>query len=60
MAMVGGMVEATEVARVEVGCSEAVASEAPKGTFDILHTDAEIINIESSISSETRSSPASL
>jgi len=60
MAAAGDMVQAIEIAQVEVGCLEAVASEAPEGNTDSLHTDAEIVNIESSTSSETRSSPASL
>jgi len=55
MAVAADMVEATEVAQVEVGCSEA-----PEGNTDSLHTTAEIVNIESSTSSDTRSSPASL
>jgi len=48
------MMEATEVAQEEAGCSEA-----PEGNSNS-HTAAEIVTIESSISSETRSSPASL
>jgi len=60
MAVAGDMVEATEVAHVEAGFSEAVASEAPEGNTDSLHTTTEIVNIESSTSSDTRSSPASL
>jgi len=58
--MTDDMVEATEVAQVEAGCSEVVASEAPEGNTDSLHTTAEIVNIESSTSFDTRSSPASL
>jgi len=54
------MVEATEVVQKEAGCSEAIASETPQGNTDSLHTTAEIVNIESSTSSDTRSSPASL
>jgi len=48
------MVEATEVAQKEAGCSEApVASEAPEGNSDFLHTTAEIVTMESSTSSVT-------
>jgi len=54
-AEVGGMaIEAAEVAQVETGCSEAVDSEAPKGIFDS-HTAAEIVDIRSSTSFDTRS-----
>jgi len=60
MAVADDMVEATEVVQKEAGCSEAVALEAPKGNTDSLHTTAEIVNIESNTSSDTRSSPASL
>jgi len=60
MAVVDVMVEATEVAQEEAGCSEApVASEASEGNSNS-HTRAEIITVESSSSSESRSSPASL
>jgi len=69
MAMVGDMVEvesdamimeATEVTQKEAGCSEApVASEAPKGNSDSFHTTAEIVNIESSTSPDTRSNSTS-
>ena len=45
MAMADDMVEATEVAQVEVGCSEDVASEAPEGNIDSLHITTEIVNI---------------
>jgi len=60
MAVADDMVEATEVVQEEAGCSEVVALEAPQGNIDSLHTTAEIVNIESSTSSDTRSSPASL
>jgi len=50
----------TEVVQEEAGCSEVVASEAPKGNTDSLHTSAEIVNIESSTFSDSRSNPASL
>jgi len=60
MAVANDLVEATEVVQEEVGCSESVASEAPKGNTDSLQTTAEIVNIESSTSSYTRSNPASL
>jgi len=60
MAVADDMVDATEVAQVEAGCSEAVASKAPEGNTDSLHSTAEIVYIESSTSSDTRSSPASL
>jgi len=56
MAVADVMVEATEVAHEEVGCSEApVASEAPEGNSNS-HTPAEIITVGSSSSSESRSS----
>jgi len=60
MAVAADMVEATEASQVEAGCSEVVASKAPEGNTGSLHTDVEIVNIESSTSSKTRSSPASL
>jgi len=60
MAVAGDMVEATEVAQEEAGCSEAaVASEAPEGNTNSLHTDTEIVNIESNTSSDTRSNSTS-
>jgi len=60
MAVVDVLMEATEVAQEEAGCSEAPnASEAPEGNSNS-HTPAEIITIESSSSSESRSSSASL
>jgi len=60
MAVADDMVEAAEVAQEEAGCSEApVASEAPED-ISKSHTAIEIVTIESSTSSETRSSPASL
>ncbi len=47
MAVASDMVEATEVAQGEAGCSEAhVASEAPEGNTNSLHIDAEKVNIE--------------
>ena len=60
MAVVDDMVKAIEGVQEEVGCSEVVVSEAPKGNIDSLHTAAEIVNIESSTSSNSRSNPASL
>jgi len=59
MAVACDMVEATEVAQEEAGFSEAVASEAPEGNTNSLHTDAEIVNIESSTTSDTRSNSTS-
>jgi len=60
MAMADDLVEATKVAQEEAGCSEApVASEAPEGISNS-HTVAEIVTIESSTSSETRSNLTSL
>jgi len=60
MAVAGDMtVEATEVSQEEVGCSEVVASEAPEGNTDSLHTTVEIFNIESSTSLDTRSNSLS-
>jgi len=59
MAVADVMVEATEVAHEEAGCSKAlVASEALEGNSNS-HTPAEIITVESSSSSESRSSSAS-
>jgi len=43
MAVADDMVEATEVAQVEAGCSEVGASEALEGNTDSLHTNAEIV-----------------
>jgi len=65
MAVADDMVEATEVVQEKVGCSEVVALEAPQGNTDSLHTTvehttAEIVIIESSTSSDTRSNPSSL
>jgi len=60
MIVADGVLKTTEDAQVEAGCSEAVASEALEGNTDSLHTTAEIVNIESSTSSDTRSSPASI
>jgi len=60
MAVVDDLVEATEVVQEEAGCSEVVASEAPKANTDSLHTIAEILNKDSSTSFDTRSNPASL
>jgi len=59
MAEVDDLVKANEGGQEEASCSEAVASEALKGNTDSLHT-AEIVNIESSTSSNSRSTPASL
>jgi len=67
MAVVGDMVEAevsdmtveaTKVAQEEVS-SEVVASKAPEGNSYSLHTTAEIVNIESSTSPNTRSNSLS-
>jgi len=53
------MVEATEVAQEEAGCSKAhVASEAPVGNSNS-HTPAEIITVESSTSPDTSSKSTS-
>jgi len=58
-AEIGDMtVEATEIAQEEAG-SEAVALEAPKGNPDSLQTTAEIVNIASSTSPDTRSNSLS-
>jgi len=55
-----GVLKTTEDAQEEVVCSEAVASEAPKGNTNS-HTAAdEIILVESSTSFETRTNSASL
>jgi len=54
------LVEATDVVQEESGCSKVVASEAPKGNTDSLHTTDEIVNIESSTSSDTRTNLDSL
>jgi len=51
-------VEATEVAQVETGCSEAADSEVPEGISDS-HTAAEIVEIGSSTSYDTRSNSTS-
>jgi len=51
-------VEATEVAQEEADCSETAASEAPQGNTDS-HIVAEIVNIESSTSSDIRSNSTS-
>jgi len=54
------LMEAIEVVQKETRWSEAlVASKAPEGISNS-HTRAEIITVESSTSSDTRSSPASL
>jgi len=55
-----GALKTVEDAQEEAGCSEAVASDAPEGNTDS-HTAAdEIITVESSTSSETRTSLDSL
>jgi len=55
-----GVLKTAKDAQEEVVCSEVVAAEAPEGNIDS-HTAAdEIITIESSTSSETMTSPASL
>jgi len=41
MAVADDMMETTEVAQVEAGCLEVVASEAPEGNIDSLHTTAD-------------------
>jgi len=60
MTVADELVKATEGVQEEVGCSEVVALEAPKGNTDSLHTAAEIVNIESSTYSDSRSNPTSL
>ena len=50
--------KATEGVQEEAGCSEANASVAHKGNTDSLHI-AEIVNIESSTSSDSGSTPVS-
>jgi len=60
MIVADGVLKTTEDAQVEASCSEVVALEAPECNIDSLYTTAEIVNIESSTSSDTRSSPASL
>jgi len=59
MAVADELVKATKGVQEEDGCSEADASKAHKGNTDFLHT-AEIVNIESSTSTDSRSTPASL
>jgi len=59
MPVADDMVKATKDVQEEAGCSEAVASEAPKGNTDSLHTIAKIVNIESSTSPNSRSNSAS-
>jgi len=58
--VVDNLVEATEVVQKEVGCSKVVALEAPQGNTDSLHINAEISNIKSNTSSDTRTRPTSL
>jgi len=60
MVVVDGVLKTANDVQEEAGCSEVVASEAPKGNIDSLHTVAEIVNIKSSTSSDSRSNPASL
>jgi len=55
----GELVDTAEEVQKEAGYSEADASEAGKGNSDSLHT-AEIVNIESSTTSDSRSTSASL
>jgi len=59
MIEVDGALKTAEDAQEEAVCSEVVASDALEGNSNS-HTTAEIVIIESSTSSETRSSPASL
>jgi len=55
-----GVLKTVEDAQEEVVCSEVVASEAPEGNTDSHIAADEIITVESSTSSETRTSPTSL
>ena len=60
MIVVDGVLKTAEDAQEEVVCSEAVASEAYQGNTDSHTVAAEIFIVESSTSSDTRSSPSSL
>jgi len=53
------LVKASEEVQEEASCSEADASEANKGNTDSLHS-AEIVNIEYSTTSDSRSTSSSL
>jgi len=59
MEVADDLVKAIDGVQEEAGCSEADVSEALKGNTDSLHT-AEIVNIESSTSSNSRSNLTSL
>jgi len=60
MALADDLVKAIEDVQEEAGCSEVVASEAPIGNTDSLHIVAEIVNIKSSTSSDSKSNSAFL
>ena len=56
----GGVLKTAEDAQEEVVCSKAVSSEAPEGNTNSHIAADEIITIDSSTSSDTRSSPTSV
>jgi len=60
MIVADGVLKTAEDAQVEAGCSEVVASEAPKGNTDSHTAASEIVIVDSSTPYGIRSSPASL